>query len=315
VAATALLAFTLEDAPGAPLRMTIEPGTRVQSVPGPGELPQTFETGERVEVRAAWSFLRPRPTRLRAPAAGNTAVLIKGTATGLRPGDGLLVVGPEREQDPGSERWNFRLVKTIATEPATAVEIDRCIVGGVRAITGAEVRVAGSIMDATAAAGVAYAAPDGAAPGAPLDVRDSNVVGKVWTGALRLACNCIFLAAVTSERRQQRCVRFSFLPLESRVPRRERCRPETPEEAEPARPCFTCLHFGAPGYGQLAAGCPATIRVGADDEGEMGAFHALQQPRRERDLRVRLDECLRLGLEAGCFTLRERILSRIPRAE
>jgi hypothetical protein len=33
----------------------------------------------------------------------------------------------------------------------------------------------------------------------------------------------------------------------------------------------------------------------------MGAFNELMQPQRETDLRVRLDEYLRFGLEAGIF--------------
>ena len=40
---------------------------------------------------------------------------------------------------------------------------------------------------------------------------------------------------------------------------------------------------------------------GADDEGEMGVFHDLYQPQREANLRVRLEEYLRFGLEAGIF--------------
>ena len=50
-----------------------------------------------------------------------------------------------------------------------------------------------------------------------------------------------------------------------------------------------------------ALSCPAQIRAGADDEAEMGAFHNLFQPQRETNLRVRLDEYLRFGLEAGIF--------------
>jgi hypothetical protein len=33
----------------------------------------------------------------------------------------------------------------------------------------------------------------------------------------------------------------------------------------------------------------------------MGAFHDLYQPQRETNLRIRLDEYLRFGLEAGIF--------------
>ena len=41
--------------------------------------------------------------------------------------------------------------------------------------------------------------------------------------------------------------------------------------------------------------------VGADDEAEMGAFHDLFQPQRESNVRTRLREYLRFGLEAGIF--------------
>jgi hypothetical protein len=43
------------------------------------------------------------------------------------------------------------------------------------------------------------------------------------------------------------------------------------------------------------------IREGADDGGEMGVMHALFQPQRESNLRIRLDEYLRFGLHAGLF--------------
>ena len=44
VAASAPLAFTLNDAQGAPDPAVIPAGTRVQSVPAPGQPPATFET-------------------------------------------------------------------------------------------------------------------------------------------------------------------------------------------------------------------------------------------------------------------------------
>ncbi len=44
-----------------------------------------------------------------------------------------------------------------------------------------------------------------------------------------------------------------------------------------------------------------SIRQGADDGGEMGVLHALFQPQRETNLRIRLDEYLRFGLHAGIF--------------
>src|SRR5262250_876382 len=43
------------------------------------------------------------------------------------------------------------------------------------------------------------------------------------------------------------------------------------------------------------------ITQGGDDGAEMGAFHDLFWPQRESNIRARLDEFLRFGLEAGIF--------------
>ena len=67
------------------------------------------------------------------------------------------------------------------------------------------------------------------------------------------------------------------------------------------RPSFNSLHYGDASYCQLSANCAIEIRQGADDEAEMGAFHQLYQPQRTANLRARLDEYLRFGLEAGIF--------------
>src|SRR5215203_2159031 len=68
VAASTHLAFKLEDAPGSPRTATIDAGTKVQSLPGQDELPQTFETVEKIEARVEWNELRPRKTKPQAPA-------------------------------------------------------------------------------------------------------------------------------------------------------------------------------------------------------------------------------------------------------
>ena len=52
VAASTYLTFTVEDAKGAPGQATIDIGTKVQSIPGPGQLPQTFETIEKITAKA-----------------------------------------------------------------------------------------------------------------------------------------------------------------------------------------------------------------------------------------------------------------------
>src|SRR5215204_1845429 len=122
VAASTYLAFKLEDAPGSPLTATIGAGTKVQSLPGQDELPQTFETGREIEARAEWNELRPRRTRPQAPAFRDTQTYLDGVTTNLKPGDPLLIVGPDREASAQSGQWEIRRVSSV--EP----DIDRTLV-------------------------------------------------------------------------------------------------------------------------------------------------------------------------------------------
>jgi hypothetical protein len=63
VAASVHLAFTVEDAPGAPGICTLAQGSPVQSVPPQGKLPQVFETSAEIVARAEWNALLPRQVR------------------------------------------------------------------------------------------------------------------------------------------------------------------------------------------------------------------------------------------------------------
>jgi hypothetical protein len=181
----------------------------------------------------------------------------------------------------------------------TRVEIDRCIVGGIRAGESAEVRIEDSIVDATDDTLPAYGGTGTNAFGGPLRIIDSTVIGIVKTSILRLGSNTIFVSRVDAERRQEGCVRFSYLAPGSHVPPRYHCQPDSDDSL--IRPDFTSIHFRDPGYCQLSAFCPDAIAAGADDESAMGAFHDLFEPQREARLRARLEEYLRFGLEAGIF--------------
>jgi hypothetical protein len=187
----------------------------------------------------------------------------------------------------------------------TSVEIDRCILGGIVADRDAEVTIEGSIVDATDETFFAYAGETATKFGAPLKITNSTVIGRVRTAIMRLASNTIFLAAnagtapVLAERRQEGCVRFSYLSRGARVPPRYHCQPESDDSL--IRPQFTSTHYRDPAYCQLSVFCPSEIREGADDEASMGAFHDLYEPLREARLRNRLEEYLRFGLEAGIF--------------
>jgi predicted phage baseplate assembly protein len=111
VAASVYLSFAVEDAPGAPGEASVPIGTRVQSIPGPGELPQTFETAQAIEARAAWNAIRPRLTQEHPIDPALAEYAFEGIATGLRVGDGLLIV-PESNASPV-----FRLVSAVSPQP------------------------------------------------------------------------------------------------------------------------------------------------------------------------------------------------------
>jgi hypothetical protein len=91
------------------------------------------------------------------------------------------------------------------------------------------------------------------------------------------------------------------MPFFSQTPRRYRCQPTKPADEARMRPQFTSLRYGDAGYCQLSQRTASEIRTGAEDDAEMGAFHNVYPPQRESNLRVRLDEYLRFGLEAGIF--------------
>lgn len=91
VSASVYLAYTLEEK-SEPVE--IPAGTRSQSVPGPGEAPQVFETSEVLEARVKWNLLKPRrsqPQTLQRIAA-NERLTLKGITTNLKENDRLLVV-------------------------------------------------------------------------------------------------------------------------------------------------------------------------------------------------------------------------------
>jgi hypothetical protein len=120
VAASAWLAFTLEEARGAPAQaarpVTIAAGTKVQSVPGPDELPQTFETVAPIEARVECNAIRVQTREPQTLRVGLTEFYFAGTSHQLQLGDVILFVGDDRAREFGSERWDVRLLKAVETD-------------------------------------------------------------------------------------------------------------------------------------------------------------------------------------------------------
>jgi phage tail-like protein len=189
----------------------------------------------------------------------------------LAPAGGGLAV--HSNTDGANELLTVSLVRTICGDVAVA--------GGVRGLV-----VRDSIVD-------------GGIDTPSLDLGASTVLGATQAGRLE-ASDGLLVGRVDVERRQEGCVRYSYLPFDSSTPRRYRCIPADASGADLA-PDFTSTVFGDPGYCQLAADCAPEILTGAEDRGEVGAFNFLQQRQRLANLTSRLDEYLRFGLEAGVF--------------
>jgi len=113
VAASTLLAFAVDDAVGSPGVATIDMGLKVQSVPGHNEKPQTFETIEAIEARVEWNAMKPKKTVAQDPATMSSELWLAGTATNLKVGDVILLVGAERESSSSDEHWDARRVTGV----------------------------------------------------------------------------------------------------------------------------------------------------------------------------------------------------------
>jgi hypothetical protein len=201
----------------------------------------------------------------------------------------------------------------LAETPGLQVVVQNSILGGMWINGQATTSLTNSIVDATDPTAVAYAAPVNSKlqqpqPGGAMSLQGCTVVGKVYASLLSLVTDSIFWGALSpsdiwtaplwAARKQQGCVRFSYLPAGSITPRQFEC---VVQGAGSPQPLFYSLRYGDPAYCKLLPSTNRTIRRGADDGGEMGAFHFVLAPLRDTDLRVRMQEYLPVGLEFGIF--------------
>ncbi|HEY3052515.1 MAG TPA: putative baseplate assembly protein [Thermoanaerobaculia bacterium] len=142
VAASAYMAFTMEEVPGVDKKTTaalgvpnetkIPTGVKMQSVPRPGEVAQTFETIESIQARREWNAVKPRLTRRHPlPNPDDPDILyFAGLAPGLKKGDALIItpdVGdPEFRQiaevtsEDKKDRTKVRLEPPVTSTATTA---------------------------------------------------------------------------------------------------------------------------------------------------------------------------------------------------
>ena len=91
VAAETPLSFLLDDTPGAPTEVALKIGTKVQSVPGADEKPQTFETSADIRAYAAWNAITPLLSETQNLVNGVGEIYLSGANTGLKVGDVVML--------------------------------------------------------------------------------------------------------------------------------------------------------------------------------------------------------------------------------
>lgn len=232
---------------------------------------------------------------LRKDGSPNLLSQLQLTHTTLVPGWAL---------NPDGSPIHGDMATLIAEAPGLRVVVQKSILGAIRTTEFVSSNISDSVVDAKSRANTAYSDPDGESGGGALTMIACMVIGKVHATLLDLISNTIFWAglatgdtwraALMADRKQEGCVRFSYLPPHAVTPRRFECVEQGPGVPQPL---FFSLRYGDPAYAKLLTFTDDAIRRGADDGGEMGAFHFVLAPLRETDLMVRLQEYVPAGLE------------------
>ncbi len=326
----------VDSSPSGPLELEIPENSRLLIVAGFWPLEKTADLPSPV-----WERLRGRfvPDGVRPHFVGELRITGTAPPSSTNPGacliNGLLVEGAVHVADGNLGLLHLAHSTIVPAMGGIVVEggnhrlelaLQKMICGPVvadPAIT--RTNITDSIIDG---AGVS---PNGSLSAAQSEaiIERSTMFGTVSVQSLS-ASECIFADHVEATRRQTGCVRFSYVPPGSAVPRRFRCQPDlavsqrleeareqatqdaiplTSQEeraiAESVRatvkPSFVSMRYGDPTYGQLELRCPQEIRTGSENGVEMGAFAFLQQAHREANLRAVLSEYVPFGLETGVF--------------
>jgi len=266
-----------------------------------------------VALEARWDIFGRRNSRLTLDGIcfAHERIRIRGDIEEVVIRDCTLLPGIQLAQD-GAPLQGTTPALIIDTRQPCRVLIENSIIGAMRLAEGSELTMRNSILDATADDGIAYAAPTATPaqrqPGGRMSIEASTVRGCIYTTEMALISNSILKAdappavpALSALRQQDGCVRFSYHPTNVQLPRRYHCVPADLNQTATDHPIFVSERYGEAGYFQLRPNTPPSIRTGADDGEEMGAYHDVYQHLRERNLIYRLDEYLRFGLQAGIF--------------
>jgi hypothetical protein len=227
---------------------------------------------------------------------------------------------------PERDDADRRHVAIAVTAMPCPMAITSCIIGEIRA-TSPEVgydpialSISDSIIDGGPQGGHAVCGAEDRPGYAALTLERCTVLGDINVFETTAAQDSIITGRFFSRRRQVGQIRFCYVPQGSHVPQRIGCQPDgviarmqdDPASTsngqadadrrlitEPARvvPRFDSTEFGSPGYGRLSLDTATEITHGAEDDGELGAFHNLWETRRIDDMTTRLAEFTPIGVD------------------
>ncbi|MCB9765340.1 MAG: hypothetical protein H6739_36540 [Alphaproteobacteria bacterium] len=211
---------------------------------------------------------------------------------------------------PGQGGVRMESGSPSADNGSLSVTLHRSIIAGVNLEnSGSSLTITDCIIDQTSSLASPNATYCVSAPSVDLSIDDSTLLGAASVRSLD-ASNTIFAQPVTTERLQTGCVRYSYVPLLSRTPRRYRCQPDLSVGDETSAalirrienrtsPWFMSTDYPTPDYGRLDLRTDSVVLTGADDGAEMGAYHHILHPLRESNLESAMDEFVRFGMSAG----------------
>lgn len=273
--------------------MTLPEATRLVVVAAAWR-PRVLANGEVAPPEAASydpSGLRPRLRgSLTVTGAGGASLLLDGLVI-----EGDVVVGPgalgSLTLSGCTVGGAVRVAEGAPSDPGIVVRLVRSECGPVRfGPAAADLQVADCTIDADAGQAVIGA-------GVHLSSAGSTIRGAVAVHTLD-ATSTIFDGRAVVENHQAGCLRYSYVPRGSRVPRRYRCSPSP--AADPAtRPVYASTDPGSPCYLALASGCPAELAGGGEGGSEMGVHHHLGRPLRVAAAARLLAPYLPVGRELG----------------
>lgn len=171
------------------------------------------------------------------------------------------------------------------------VEVTRCLTGGLELAGRGALRITDSVVDAGRAVGTVALT----ATGGEIHLDRATVFGEVNCRVIH-ASETIFEHRVVVTDRFHGCVRYSRVTGDSVLPRIHRV-------VEDVALRFVALDRHDPAHARLAAEADRLILAGAEDGGEMGAFHQVQLALRYEGYRRRLEESTPAGLMTGVIRL------------